>query len=214
MTQPGLTLRGVIDRVDHTKRTKDSYGQTKGGDLKITISVPRPEARPRPHWYTHQLDRAITDAVGLTRPFLDEDSEEYDEALYEDDDDDPADLSADQVEAVVAAVAALGDPSPRFTARLKEDATAAEKKEPTAAAIKKAWKAQQKNTTGKLQARVAELQTWETAAARHTVAFHQHIGAFALGAALEGESVTVTLVPDEAAMRQMLPGMSLLTWPS
>ena len=186
MSKPQIQLRGRIDRVETTRRkpaTTDQYGQKKaasGGELKLTILVPRPEVRKRPSWgrWNQPPQAARFDTAN-----------EVDQAN--------AAALRDELEAMRALPEPVEPRGNRISKKAMADHKAAVKAHGDVA-----------DYIEELVAHADDLEEWERESASFARRSQQFVMIAAVGLTIEGEQVAVTLEPDDQAVQQMMPEFS------
>ena len=178
-----LRLRGTIDRVETTRRKPpaNSWNEPSGGDLKITIVTKRPHLPKAPRLTYLPIPKG--QAFSSLK--------------------DVEDATEERLRDAIANLRAVVEPVPAA-----DDAT----KRARSAAIRK------RESYDELQQFADRLEDWLSERAEHAIKaggfkerMQQYIMTVALGVALEGEDVTMSLAPDTEAVRQMFPGMSALS---
>ena len=190
MTIPNIsmTLRGSIKGVQTTKRkpAPNGYTPASGGDLLLTLNIPRPQLPEFPSMTYHY------DSMPKATSFR-----SHSEI---------GSASDKRLESQINILEGVADPGEVAAGSTKKQAATHEKLEEQHVLAGKLLNV--------IKNHMAERVTWQAAveASQHEIADWVRIASISLF--LDGEEVEVQLSPNNDALRQMLPGFGVLESPA
>ncbi len=196
----GIEFRGRLERVEATPIKEAPYGEPKGGDLRLTVTVPR----PRPISGPPSPPYAVVSRIGSSPAATPESARA---------------AAADRIEALTAAGPDYARAERDLEDGLDPEATAAERAEALEAGRAEAHalaREEHRDVVEEASELVKmveewadEVRAWEER--ESSGALHRRYAAVAgVGMLLIGEEVAITIAPDTGARRRMLPGFSTL----